>query len=453
MKNQIAGGSLKSDKAPVRVVFGIAIFQFALTYIERISSDVVPLFINRFTDSAFLIYIVWSLNPLFNIINQPYVGWKGDRIWTRYGRRIPFILVGVPLTALFLILVPYSTGLPAPFFWAFAFIFWYQFFNDVAWGAYQPLYGEVIPPKQRGFVSGIQQIFGALSAFFCLAFGLGVLMSNKDKIPPLFKLLPDSIWEPLFNLPNVLPSFMTGFKGVFGLGAVLFVVCLIPLCLMVKEKKPAVIPEKSRFRLLGYYKEIFRSKQYVTLVALMIVLNLITTCIMSTNQLFARNALGLAASDAGFIIALDPLVVLLLAFPVGMLSDKIGRRKVIALSLIFTVITCSCALMATSSHWLVAIVLLWGIARTLQFVAFVPLIIDYIAPDRMGTFLGGTTQTRGIAVFLMGPLNGLIVDFFRVTVGMGGQAYRIPYAIGIICSIVAAILLFKLGKSKFVDSS
>ena len=59
------------ERAPLRTIFGIACLQFALTYIERVSQDVVPLFISQFTTSAFLTYLVWSLNPLFNIINQP----------------------------------------------------------------------------------------------------------------------------------------------------------------------------------------------------------------------------------------------------------------------------------------------------------------------------------------------------------------------------------------------
>ena len=66
-----------------------------------------------------------------------------------------------------------STAFP-PYLWAFLLIFFYQFFNDVAWGAYVPLFGESIPVRQRGIVSGIQQVFGGFGAFFLLAFGLGI---------------------------------------------------------------------------------------------------------------------------------------------------------------------------------------------------------------------------------------------------------------------------------------
>jgi len=432
-----------------RTISGIAIFQFALTYIERTSSDVIPLFISQFTESALLIYLVTALNPLFNIINQPYIGWKGDHIWTRFGRRRPFIIFGVPMTALFVILTPYASLTATPYVWAFFFIFWYQFFNDIAWGAYQPLFGEMIPVHQRGKVSGIQQVAGAMGAFCCLAFGLGILMAKPDKIPRIFAWLP----EPILSLPERLPTYLKGYYGAFGLGGVVFILAMIALVALVRERKPETILPKGRFNLFGYYKELFGSKQYIVLVILMIVLNLISQLIGSVMQLFAKNTLGLTPAEAGAIISIDPLLALALAYPIGWLADKLSRRKIMVLSLSISIITCITALMATSSQWMYPLVGLWGVARTLQFVAFVPLIVDYIEPGRMGTFIGGVAQARGIAVFLMFPVVGWSIDFFRVNMEMGDQAYRVPFAMAIGCCLLAGFLLYKLGKSRFVENS
>ena len=274
-------------------------------------------------------------------------------------------------------------------------------------------------------------------------------MGKPDKIPLIFVWLgiPDFV----LRLPERLPEYMKGYNGAFGLGGILFVGLMLVLVLMVREKKPSVIVPAGKFNLFGYYKELFGQKQYVYLVLLMIVLNLISTCAGNFNQVFAKFTLGLTPSEAGTIIAIDPLLTLLLAFPIGWLADRLSRRQVIVLSLFFTVSASVCALVTKTQTGMYALVFLWGIGRTLQFVAFVPLIVDYIEPKRMGTFIGGVTQARGIAVFLIGPTIGAIIDVAKKSMNM--NAYRIPFAMTILFSILAAYLLHKPGRSQFVEKS
>jgi MFS family permease len=42
---------------------------------------------------------------------QPYIGQKSDRTYTRFGRRMPYLLIGIPMAALFFALIPFHTSL------------------------------------------------------------------------------------------------------------------------------------------------------------------------------------------------------------------------------------------------------------------------------------------------------------------------------------------------------
>ena len=42
----------------------------------------------------------WILPPLAGIIVQPIIGALSDRTWTRFGRRIPYLFVGMCLVSL-----------------------------------------------------------------------------------------------------------------------------------------------------------------------------------------------------------------------------------------------------------------------------------------------------------------------------------------------------------------
>ncbi|MBQ5576787.1 MAG: MFS transporter, partial [Bacteroidales bacterium] len=48
----------------------------------------------------------WILPPLMGIIVQPIIGVFSDRTWNRFGRRIPYLFVGVAIAVLVMCLLP-----------------------------------------------------------------------------------------------------------------------------------------------------------------------------------------------------------------------------------------------------------------------------------------------------------------------------------------------------------
>ena len=50
--------------------------------------------------------MVFILPPLVGMIVQPLIGYYSDRTWTRFGRRMPYLLIAGPIGAIVLVLLP-----------------------------------------------------------------------------------------------------------------------------------------------------------------------------------------------------------------------------------------------------------------------------------------------------------------------------------------------------------
>lgn len=89
---------------------------------------------------------------------QPAMGLLSDRSRSRFGRRRPFLLVGVLLDLLFLTWIALAGN-----FWSLAAaVLFIQFSSNVSHGPLQALIPDLVPESQRGRASGIKAIFELL---------------------------------------------------------------------------------------------------------------------------------------------------------------------------------------------------------------------------------------------------------------------------------------------------
>ena len=92
-------------------LIGLAIFgAYALWALYNVF---VPIILNKtYGLSASIVGIFMSLDNLAAFLIQPAVGAWSDRTRTRIGRRMPFILIGAPISALMFGLIPLTAVLP-----------------------------------------------------------------------------------------------------------------------------------------------------------------------------------------------------------------------------------------------------------------------------------------------------------------------------------------------------
>src|SRR5690242_6063863 len=112
---------------------------------------VLPPILQGFGASNLLIGLLSSTRSIEGALIQPTIGALSDRTWTPLGRRRPFLLVGAPLAAAFLVLAGAASSLPA----LAGAIFLFSIFFNIAADPYAALLPDIAPLHQRGMLSGL----------------------------------------------------------------------------------------------------------------------------------------------------------------------------------------------------------------------------------------------------------------------------------------------------------
>lgn len=165
----------------------------------------------------------WILPPLMGIIVQPIVGTMSDRTWTRFGRRIPYLLIGAIASVIVMCLLPnagsfHFTVSQAMIFGLIALMFLDTSIN-MAMQPFKMLVGDSVNEKQKGFAYSIQ-------SFLCNAGSVAGYL-----LPLLFTAIGISNIAPEGVVPDsVIYSFY--------IGAAILILCVIYTVLKVKEMPP-----------------------------------------------------------------------------------------------------------------------------------------------------------------------------------------------------------------------
>jgi maltose/moltooligosaccharide transporter len=103
----------KIGKVPVLQLFNLCIAAIGLQFAWAMQINLTGRVIEPLGATPLLLGLMWLAGPIAGIIIQPIVGTLSDNIWTRFGRRRPFLLIGAILGAVALIAMPYAPSLIA----------------------------------------------------------------------------------------------------------------------------------------------------------------------------------------------------------------------------------------------------------------------------------------------------------------------------------------------------
>lgn len=90
-------------------LLGFGFFSISLGW--ALYNGFVPYFLNDYISSTALIGFLMTIDNYFALFLQPYIGNRSDRTKTRFGRRMPYLLIGIPFAAIFYGLIPFHTSL------------------------------------------------------------------------------------------------------------------------------------------------------------------------------------------------------------------------------------------------------------------------------------------------------------------------------------------------------
>ncbi len=351
---------------------------FGVSVIWGVYNAFVPIFLaDRFGLAPALIGFFMTLDNIAALFIQPPVGAWSDRLRTPLGRRIPFILIGAPITALAFGLIPLAAVLPL-----FVACTSTLLLSAALWRTpVVALMPDITPSKFRSQANGVINFMGGVGTIVALQTG-GML----------YKMSP--------NFP-------------FWLGSALVIIAALIVYLFIEEPKEYEETEKQP-GMFESLKEVFRDSDKSGLRILLAIFFWFIgySAVDTFFTLYARNHLGLNEGDGATLLSILPLFFVLFAIPAGYVATKLGRKTTISIGLITVTIMlillyvtpAEALLTAIAPLPLVGIPLEEGGARMLTLAgvllifggvgwAFVninslPMIVDLTSAARIGTYTG-----------------------------------------------------------------
>ena len=186
------------------------------------SSQVSRIFSTIGADPHDLSYF-WILPPLMGLIVQPIVGSASDRTWSRFGRRLPYLLVGAAVAIVVMCFLPNAGSLGLAISQAIIFGLVMLMLLDtsinMAMQPFKMLVGDMVNERQKGLAYSIQSFLcnaGSVVGYVA-PFVLAWFLSNTA---PAGEVPPTVTWA-------------------FYLGAFILLLCVVYTFAKVREMPPA----------------------------------------------------------------------------------------------------------------------------------------------------------------------------------------------------------------------
>ncbi|HEY3473161.1 MAG TPA: MFS transporter [Anaerolineales bacterium] len=274
---------------------------FGVSVIWGVYNAFVPIFLaNKFGLEAAFIGFFMTLDNIAALFIQPPVGAWSDRLRTRIGRRLPFILVGAPITALAFGLIPLAAVLPL-----FVACTSTLLLSAALWRTpVVALMPDITPSEKRSQANGIINFMGGIGTIIALQTG-GML----------------------YNLSPAFP---------FWLGSALVVVAALIVFIFVREPKDYMESDEPQPSMFASLREILNDadKSGTRILFAIFFWFLGYSAVETFFTLYAQEHLGISAGDGATLLSVFPLFFVLFAIPSGFIAARIGRRVAISIGLI-----------------------------------------------------------------------------------------------------------------------
>lgn len=409
---------------------------FGVSVIWGVYNAFVPIFLaDKFGLAPAVIGFFMTLDNIAALFIQPPVGAWSDRLRTPLGRRIPFILVGAPITAVAFGLIPLAAILPL-----FVACTSTLLLSAALWRTpVVALMPDITPSQFRSQANGIINFMGGVGTIVALQTG-GML----------YKLSP--------NFP-------------FWLGSVLVVIAALVVYLFIQEPKEYEETGKQP-GMWESLKEVFRDADKSGLRILLAIFFwfLGFSAVETFFTLYAKNHLGLNEGDGATLLSVLPLFFVLFAIPSGFIAGKIGRRVTISIGLV-TITLMLLLLYITPAEALLTgiaplplvgiplveggarmltlagvLLILGGIGWALININSLPMIVDLTSAARIGTYTGLYYLFSTFSAIVGPNVNGWAVQ-------LTGGNYNIIMIISPVFMLIALGLMLGVRRGEAVTSS
>ena len=400
----------------------------AISAFWQVYDNIIPLILKyNFNIGDTLSGGIMALDNVFALVMLPIFGAWSDKVNTRRGKRTPFILVGTILAVVFMTMIPMAANMRSLGFFVIALLL-----SLMAMGTFRSpavsLMPDVTPKPLRSKGNAIINLMGAVGGVSALVM-IMFLVGEGDT-----------------------PSYQPLFAGI----SILMVIALAVILTQVNENKfveeriaiekangiDAEDEEDDEAALSGTAalpKDVKRSLTFLLLSVSFwfMAYNAVTTSFSK----YATETWGMEGGGFAGALMVATVAAIISYMPVGIVSSKIGRKKVI---LFGVVLMASCfaigALFKEATFTINIIFALVGVAWASINVNSYPMVVEMCKGSDIGKFTG-MYYTFSMAAQVFTPI---LSGFFLEHVGYWTL---FPYA-----AVFAAIAFFTMTQVKHGDS-
>ena len=371
-------------------ILGFGFFAISITW--SVYNAFMPLLLGNYLKSAALIGFIMTIDNYLALFIQPTVGFYSDKINTRFGRRMPFIMIGMPLAALFMFIIPNTSTL-------FSLIFALLFMN-LSMSIYRSpviaLMPDITSKPNRSKSNSIINFMGGIGSLIAYFIG-GKLYEMNEGYP-------------------------------FLLSATLIVFSFIVLFTRIKEHRDVLHyeeAEEKRNMIQGLgiaFKD--KNTRYLLLAicSWFIGFNGVETFFTKYGQSY----LNIRPSEATLTLSFISLSFLVFAIPAGLIGTKIGKKSTIRIGVLGAIAFMTALFFVkpgTDNMLLIMRILFLGIGFSWASINInsYPLVADMSPLGLLGTYTGVYYLFSSIANIISPPLLGSLIDLI---------GYQIVFAYG-----------------------
>jgi MFS family permease len=369
--------------------------------------------------------LLLASGAIVSAATQVIIGAISDRNRFRMGRRRPYLLVGTVLgsASLFPLALAESMGALV------ASLLLLQFCINIAGGPYQALIPDLVEDRQRGEASGYVGLFEHVGQAGGPVLA-GLLMSQKWLDFSGFDPLAGRLW-------------LAGFISALLMGLMALTVA--------KVREQAFVPphDQSLGRsILGAFRlDWLAHRDFALLVAARFVLMIGFYLVVSFMLYYVGDTLGIAERDlewkTGMLMLLLVVGGIAGAVPAGILSDRLGRKRVLYLISPATLIG-ALIFVSTSSYQ----VAMWdGLLLGIGFGGFMVVVWAMVCSALPGheaaRYMGIWNLAVTLPQIVAPAIGGLMGDYFNSVLGIGA-GWRAVFILALVFLLAGLFIITRL---------
>lgn len=355
-------------------LLGLGFFCISITW--SLYNSFVPIFLNKYISSVFIIGLVMTFDNIAAITLQPFFGALSDRTSTRYGRRMPYLLIGIPLSAVLFFFIPYEFNLVS----LITIVMCFNVIMSIYRAPTIALMPDLTPSPLRSKANGIINFMGGFGAL--LAYFVGSKIYDYDKHMP--------------------------FIGT----SLLMILAIIILYKAIKEPPAPALEEKESSGIISAFMEILSDSDKSALFILLAIFFWFIGYqgIEALFTLYGVKYLGIKASAAALTLGFFSLSFLIFAIPSGFIATRIGRKRTIKIGLLGLMTIFGVVLFSKSIVIIRGCMLIGGMFWAFVNINSYPMVVEMTTDSKIGAYTGLYYFFSSMSAILGPPLFGKLID-------------------------------------------